>query len=121
VNASVRRAVAYIAGRAVSGRRASSAYDFSSGKYTNFSGEVSDSKVAVYDFDAGCHVSGSRRGDRYSLYHYGISGHIDLSVKPNGTFSGYDYTSAAHFSGKVTGRSISLYDHGSGEYFNYSI
>lgn len=121
MNESVRRSVAYIAGRAITGRRASSIYDYSSSKYVNFSGEVSDQRVSVYDFDASCHISGSKARDRFSLYHYGTSGHIDLSLKPQGKFSGFDYGSGSHFDGTVKGKSISLYDYGSGKYFEYSI
>src|SRR4051794_35307777 len=86
-----RRAVAFIAGSISSGRRASAVYDYGVGHYTHFSGQVDSKRVALYDYDANCHVSGNLP----SLYHYGVSGHI--SLKFEGTkFSGFDYSTSSH-------------------------
>ena len=121
MNDSVRRAVAYIAGRAVNGGRASSVYDYAIGKFTNFSGDVSERSVSVYDFDASCHISGSRTGNRLSLYHYGVGGHINVALEKGGKLSGYDFSSGSHFSGTVAKNSVNIYDFGLAKYFNYSL
>ena len=117
----VRRAVAYVAGRAVTGYRSTSVFDYAAAKYTNFSGDVSESAVSVFDFDARCHFSGSRHADNLSLYHYGVGGHVNLRLEANARFSGYDYSSGSHFNGSVNGRNIQLYDFSEGRFFNYSI
>jgi hypothetical protein len=118
---SVRRSIAYIAGRAITGQSASSIYDYTRGKHSNFSGEVSSSRVSVYDFDARCHITGTRSRAKFSLYHHGVHSHIDLIITKDSNFSGYDYESKSHFSGKVSGLSIQLYDFSLSQYFNYSI
>jgi hypothetical protein len=121
MDAPTRRAVAYIAGRVTSQRAVSAVYDYEAGRYTNFSGNISPSNISVYDFDCRCHISGTQKNGHLSLYHHGSAGHIDLNLRPGGSFSGYDYASSSHFSGTVKGTNISLYDYSSGKYFNYSI
>ena|SRR5438046_946256 len=121
MDARTRRAVAYIAGRLTSQRAASAIYDYETARYTNFSGSISPSNISVYDFDCGCHISGTRKNGHLSLYHYGSAGHIDLEVRPGGSFLGYDYASGSHFNGTVKGKRVSLYDYSSGTYFNYSL
>jgi hypothetical protein len=121
MNEETRRAIAYVAGRIQTGKKSSSVYDYSAGKYSNFSGDISETRVAVFDFDAGAHISGTGRSGQYSLFHYGASGHISLKIESGGRFSGFDYSSSSHFSGTVSGQNVTLYDYGSGNYFNYSI
>jgi hypothetical protein len=116
VNAHTRRAVAYVAGRLVTGSESGAVYDYSESRHVNFSGTVSDQNVNVYDYDEGCFVSGSPA----SLYHYGDGQFIQLNV--NGAqLSGYDYGSGQHFSGSVQANSVTVYDYEHGSYFNYAI
>lgn len=111
-----RACIAYVAAKLVSGKGASSVYDYSRSRYISISGSVDASRVAVYDYDRGCHFSGSTTG----LYDYGRSAHV--SITWNGSrFTGYDYGDRHHFSGSVNGSSVSLYDYGESNYFNYSI
>jgi hypothetical protein len=111
-----RRAVAFIAGRAISGSDASAVYDYSESRYVFFSGDVSAGNVNVYDHEENCHVGGSLP----SLYHYGNGQHIQLDV--SGTqFNGFDYGSGQHFSGTVNGQAVSVYDYEHGQYSNYSV
>jgi hypothetical protein len=111
-----RRSVAYIVGRAISGKTSSSLYDYSTSKYYPFSGSVDNHSVSIYDYTQKCFVSGSIS----SVYHYGNSKHVSLKVSGD-TFSGYDYDEGKNFSGTVNGGSISFYDYGTSSYFNYSL
>src|SRR5680860_851571 len=120
VQSHVRATVAYVAARLISGKHASSVYDYAKSGHRNMSGTVEADNVNVYDYEAGCHFGGSGRDGNFSLYHYGISSHVDLKVQGN-KFEGYDYGSSNHYSGTVAGNNISLYDYGAGQHFNYSI
>ena len=102
MNPEVRRAAAFIAGRAKTDKAATSIYDYSTSGYFNFSGEVSETRVAVYDFAAGCHISGTRSGEQISLYHFGVGSHLNIRLQQNDRFSGYDFSSSSHFSGSVS-------------------
>lgn len=111
-----RRAVAYIAGRLVSGKSSSAIYDYQVGNHSSFSGSVDGNRVSVYDQSRSCHLTGAPS----SLYDYGGNHHIQLNVQGQ-RFSGYDYGSSGHFNGRVNGKSISLYDYEHGSHFDYSI
>ena len=58
----------------------------------SMSGTVTARRISVYDYEQGCHVTGSGT----SLYHYGNHAHIALNLN-GANFSGYG--SKAHFSG----------------------
>lgn len=116
MNAGLRRAVAYIAGRMVAGSNSTHVYDYDSSKHFSFSGNADATKCNIYDHDRRCHVTGAPP----SLYDYGNQKHLTLDVK--GTeFSGYDYASGKHFSGRVNGNSIFLYDYDGSGHHNYSV
>jgi|SRR3989344_2615245 len=111
-----RRAVAYIAGRAISGKSSGAVFDFSASQHYYFGGNVHQSQVAVFDYTQSCHITGTLT----SLFHYGDSHHISLTI--NGSqFNGFDYGESCHFSGNVNGNSISVFDYGTSQHYNYSI
>ena len=116
----VRACVAYVAGRLISKKSASSVYDYSQSKHVSVDGTVQTSNVDVDDYDRGCHFGGSGNGKSFDLYDYGDSHHVELTVNGR-NFEGYDYGSSCHFSGDVSGSDISLYDYGDSSYFNYSV
>lgn len=120
MNEPARRAVAYIAGRVLSGRSSSAVYDFGCSKYFSFSGKITESKVSAYDYTEQCHIGGSGHSGSFSLYHYGAQNHISLRVSGR-KFRGFDYGSGGHFSGAVNGRSISVYDYQQCAWFGYTI
>jgi hypothetical protein len=115
MNTDTRRAIAFIAGSLATDNRVTSIYDYSRGSYTSFSGTVGE-RIAIYDYDAGCHISGSLP----SLFHYGRGAHLSLNVSGD-TFKGFDYDTSSHFNGTVRGRSISLYDYGTSAYYNFTV
>jgi hypothetical protein len=112
----LRRAVAYIAARAISGEQASAVYDHDAGSSFSFSGEVSPTQVNVFDESRGCHLDGTPP----SLYDHGGSSFFDFTL--NGSMvEGYDFSSNSFFEATMSGRDVSLYDYGHSRYFNYSI
>lgn len=111
----LRRGVAYIAQRVVRGSDASAIYDYESGAYYQFSGDVSATKVNVYDYSRGCFLG----GDIPSLYDYGEGAFFEFKVDGN-RINGYDYESGSFFEATVSGQSISVYDYDVGAFFNYS-
>ena len=112
----LRRTVAYIAGRLVSGARSSAVYDYATGSYFQISGSVSDNHVSIYDYGRGCHVGGSTP----SLYDYGNASFFE--VKKHGSkVKGYDYASSTFYEATVNGRNVSVYDYGAGSFFSYSL
>ena len=106
MTADTRRAIAYIAARAISGKSSSTLYDFDASNYFHFSGRVSASDAKVYDYSTSSHIGGRLR----SLYHFGHSSHIQLKLSGN-QFSGYDYEQSCHFKGRVRGSRVSVYDY----------
>ena len=115
VIANSRACVAYIAA-SLCGARGSSVYDYSQSKHISISGSSGPSRVNIYDYDRGCHVSGSPE----NLYDYGTGAHIQLTM--NGSqFSGYDYHTGSHFSGNVNSNAVSIYDYQTSSHYNYSV
>lgn len=115
MKAGLRRSIAYIAQRVVSGANLSAIYDYDSGSYYQFSGEATATRVNVYDYDRGCFIGGNPP----SLYDYGEGSFIELKV--NGQrINGYDYESGSFYEATVSGGGISVYDYDEGSFFNYS-
>jgi hypothetical protein len=97
MKANPRAAVAYIAGRFISGKHSTAVYDYALGKHISFSGTVQDGQVNAYDHDQGCSISGSVRGGHMALYHYGDGHHINLNISEQ-NFDGHDYGTSSNFS-----------------------
>lgn len=111
-----RACVAYVAGRVVVGKNSSHIYDYDRSRHVSIGGTIDGKQVSVYDYDRGCHFSGTLP----SLYDYGRSCHVSVEIKGR-NFSGYDYGSSAHFSGSVSGSSVSLYDYGTSQHYSYGL
>ena len=120
MNESIRRAVAYIAGRASSGRSSAAVFDYSNSSYFSFSGKVTDSAVSTFDYTEKCHITGAGHDGSFSLSHYGDQKHIRLRVDGR-KFRGYDFGSGGHFSGTVSGRAVSVFDCQDSTWHQYAI
>lgn len=95
-------------------------YSYELASWASLSGLAGDRTVSVYDHSRSCHISGrSNDGRRYSLYDYGMSGHISLTVDDKKA-RGYDYFSGYHFSASVRGNAVSIYDYETCCYYSYS-
>jgi len=90
-------------------------YDYSRSRHVQVSGSANNGNVSLYDYDIGCHFSGSDT----SLYDYGRGCHVSLQIDGK-NISGYDFGAGHHFSGTVDGNSVSIYDYGESSHFNYS-
>lgn len=64
---STRLTTAYIAARLITGKDAGSVYDYSASRHISISGEVTSSRVNVYNHDVGKHFSGDFNGDKFSF------------------------------------------------------
>jgi hypothetical protein len=120
MNPSTKRAVAYIAGRASSGRSSSAVFEFSTSRYYNFSGKVTELAISAFDHTENCHIGGVGRLGMYSLHHFGSGKQIRLKIDGR-KFTGFDFASGIYFSGNVSGRSVSVYDHGDSQWHRYTI
>ncbi len=120
-----RRAVAYIVGRLITDMHSGAVYDYSAKAHYPFSGEVSASRIEVYDCMARCAVNGGESGGgnyplrEFFLYHYGNAKHLSVEMRGNGRFEGFDYDSERHYSGFVNGNLITLFDYEFLMRFNY--
>ena len=114
-----RRAVAYIAGRLVSGKYSTTLRDDSEGKHFSFAGEGSLEKgVSVYDYEQKCFIRGNGSGESFSIYHDGNEKSIEVTINEN-TFKGYDRDSETFFSGTVDGDFITIRDDELSQEFKY--
>ena len=67
MNKESKATIAYIVGKLISKKNTSSIYDYEQAKHINISGEVNEKNVNIYNYDKGCHYSGSNSGSNYSI------------------------------------------------------
>jgi len=120
MEAHLRAALAYIAGRLVSGNNSSGVYDHSRSKHILMNGTAKGRLVAIFDHDQRCHISGSGNGLQYSLYHDGENRLISLTLQGS-VISGHDYGRSAGFTGTAQDNSISLFEPATCRHFSYSL
>jgi len=120
MEAHLRAALAYIAGRLVSGKNSSAVYDHSRSRQILMNGTAKGRLVAIFDHDRRCHISGSGNGFQYSLYHHGENRLISLTLQGS-VIGGHDYGRSASFTGTVEDNSISLFEPATCRQFSYSL
>lgn len=108
--------IAYIAGRLISRRQASSVFDYTKAKYVIISGTVNDNNISIFDHNRSCHIAGNVS----SLFDYGRGAHLSLTINGQ-NFSGFDYSGGGHFAGTVNGTSITIFDYANSKNYIYSI
>jgi len=122
----LRPCIAYIAGRLISGRNASSIYDNLQSKTICFEGEVTAENVKVFDQDRGCYLSGLGAGlgaglgdgKAFELYDFGGMYYVELIIDGN-NFEGYDHGTPSSFKGEMRGNEITVYDDAFSESFGF--
>ena len=139
-----RRVIAYIVGRLLSSRAATSVYDYATSRHHSIEGEVSDRRVNIFDHERKRLVSGNGNGQSISLFEIGGSQFIHLEFDllefrgfdystAGGVvtsksiddevleFRGFDYSTAGAFSGEVNGDNVSFYDFLAGQQYHFRI
>jgi hypothetical protein len=118
---SQRLAISFIAGTLVDQNNPSSVYDYQTASYSNYSGQVDEDRINIYDYSRRCYITGNNNGYKYSLYDYGAKNYVDFEIEEDGKFKGYDYFSRKYYSGYVRSRNISFYDYETSAYYNFSV
>jgi hypothetical protein len=114
----LRTCIAYVAGRLISGREASSIYDNLQSKIICIEGQVTAENVKIFDQDRGCYLSGLGDGKAFELYDFGGMYYVELIIDGN-SFEGYDHGTPSLFKGEIKGDEITVYDDGESKYFSF--
>jgi hypothetical protein len=114
----LRAALAYIAGRLISGKNSPGVYDYSRSTFVLINGVVKARLVAIYDHGQRCHISGGSDGLRYLLFHHGERRFLNLAVHGN-DFIGHDYGRTSRIRGRVVDGSIWLVEEATSREFSY--
>ncbi len=99
-----RRAIAYVAGRLITGEEATGVFDPVAGRHIPFEGDVQP-QVALYDYERHCRIGGGAP----DLYDGGSGAHINL-VMDGTSFRGFDHAKGHHFGGRTDGTEVSIFD-----------
>lgn len=116
----LRAAMAYIAGRLVSGKNASGVYDYSRTMQIILSGAAQGGVVSIFDHDQRCHISGTANGLQYILFHHGLRRHICLTLAGS-EFTGHDYGRSTSVSGWVIDDGIVVVEPAMSKQFGYTL
>lgn len=116
----VRRMVAFVAGRLVSGKTPSGVFDQSAGKQFVFTGEFSPTRMSVRDHEQNFNATGMGGSGLYTLTHPDNGKPITLKLNGN-SFDGFDYASAKRYRGSVNGNHVSIHDDQAGEQFDFTL
>ncbi len=104
-----RRIVAYVIGKIVGGKEISKIFDKTTSSYNEITGEVSDTRINVYDTEKNEMFTGSADKKGISLYDFATAKFIDLKINGD-TFDGFDYESKKVFYGDLKENTISFFD-----------
>jgi len=109
-----RIAIAFIVGKMMVEKAATSVYDYQTSAYLNFSGEVSP--LNIYDYGRGNYLT----GELESIYDYATGQYINLKLE-NDAFSGYDYETGTYFNVTIKDGTITFYDYEDSSYYSFTV
>lgn len=115
------RAVAYVTGRICTMSSAGLIRDVETGRFVMMSGQVSEDRVHIYDFQTGGYLAGSRTAGRWNLFHARDNATIELIQTEPGRFAGLDHASGHWFTVIVTGRISVVKDMAPGRSRRYAL
>lgn len=104
-----RRIVAYILGKVIRDKEISRVFDKTTSSYNMIAGEVSVSRINVYDTEKNELMTGSGDEKGISLYDFTTAKFIELKISGE-TFDGFDYETNKVFYGDVKENMVSIFD-----------
>lgn len=104
-----RRIVAFVVAKLVDNREISKVFDQTASSYNEITGEVTATRINVYDTEKNELITGSCDEKGVSLYDFTTAKFIDLKIDGN-TFDGFDFESKKVFYGDMQGNTISFFD-----------
>jgi hypothetical protein len=118
VNLYKRRIVAYIVGKLVGGKEIYRVFDKTTFSFNKIAGEVSVSKINVYDTERNELMTGNGDDKGISLYDYTTAKIIDLKIEAE-NFQGFDYESKKLFFGDMRENTVSFFDFQTSKHYYY--
>jgi hypothetical protein len=118
VNLYKRRIVAYIVGKLVGGKEIYRVFDKNTFSFNKIAGEVSVSKINVYDTERNELMTGNGDDKGISLYDYTTAKIIDLKIEAE-NFQGFDYESKKLFFGDMRENTVSFFDFQTSKHYYY--
>lgn len=115
-----RRIIAYVAGKLISGKEIDQLFDQSNSSYIVIAGEVTLTKINVYDMERNELITGSGDAKGISLYDFATAKFIDLKINKE-EFDGFDYESKKVFYGNVKENTISVFDFQDSKHHYYTM
>lgn len=104
-----RRIVAYIIGVVIGEKEIMKVYDKTNSSFNMIAGEVSASKINVFDTEKNEMITGTADDKGISLYDYATAKFIDLKISGE-KFEGFDYESNKIFYGDLNENTVSIFD-----------
>jgi hypothetical protein len=115
-----RRIIAYIVGKLVRGKDIDKLFDQSNSSYIKIAGEVTLTKINVYDMERNELITGSGDTKGISLYDFATAKFIDLKINKE-EFDGFDYETKKVFYGNVKDNTISVFDFQDSKHHYYTM
>jgi hypothetical protein len=109
VNLNKRRVVAYIIGKLVVRKEIWKIFDKTNSSYNAIAGEVSPSRINVYDTERNEIITGSGDEKGISLYDFASAKFIEIKIYGE-TFNGFDFESKKIFYGDIKENTVSFFD-----------
>jgi hypothetical protein len=117
-----RSAIAYIAGRLITGAGGWWMHDHDRGHRVHFEGSFEPASVKVYSHELHGHILGIGEEGKYKLFQHGVGGAVDLLINiEEKTFSGWEHQSSVYFFGRVEESTVRLFDYQDVQWHEYTL